>query len=82
MKGNSDFPQCGFSANTVAILKHLNQNFTTYDILADMEVREGLKEFSQWPTYPQLYFNSKLIGGNDIITEMFESGELKELFNS
>ena len=82
MKGNSDFPQCGFSANTVAILKHLGSSFTTFDILTDMDVRQGLKEYSNWPTYPQLYFKQKLIGGNDIITEMFENGELKELLQS
>lgn len=82
MKGSSDFPQCGFSANTVAILKHLGQAFTTYDILSDMDVRQGLKEYSGWPTYPQLYFKGKLVGGNDIITEMFEAGELQELLNS
>lgn len=82
MKGNSDFPQCGFSANTVAILKHLGKAYTTYDILSDTDVRQGLKEYSNWPTYPQLYFKGKLVGGNDIITEMFESGELKDLLNS
>ncbi|MDP7319745.1 MAG: Grx4 family monothiol glutaredoxin [Bacteriovoracaceae bacterium] len=82
MKGNSEFPQCGFSANTVAILKHLGASFTTFDILQDMDIRQGLKEYSNWPTYPQLYFEGKLLGGNDIITEMFESGELKEFFDA
>lgn len=81
MKGNSNFPQCGFSANSVAILKHLGARFTTFDILQDMEVRQGLKEFSNWPTFPQLYYKGKLLGGNDILTEMFESGELKELLD-
>lgn len=76
MKGNENFPQCGFSANTVAILKHLNKTFTTFDILQDMDIRQGLKEYSNWPTYPQLYFKGELLGGNDIITEMFQSGEL------
>ncbi len=80
MKGNPDFPQCGFSANTVGILSQLNVKFKTYDILQDMELRSQLKEYSNWPTYPQLYFKGKLVGGNDIISEMFESGELKELF--
>lgn len=82
MKGNADFPQCGFSANTVAILRHLGKPFTTFDILQDMDVREGLKEYSNWPTYPQLYVNGKLVGGNDIITEMFQEGDLQELFES
>lgn len=82
MKGNADFPQCGFSANTVAILKHLGKPFTTFDILQDMTVREGLKNYSNWPTYPQLYVNGRLIGGNDIITEMFQNGELQELIAS
>ena len=81
MKGNSEFPQCGFSANTVAILKHLGKSFTTFDILQDMDIRQGLKEYSNWPTFPQLYIKGKLIGGNDIITEMFESGELKEFLD-
>lgn len=79
MKGNADFPQCGFSANTIAILKHIGKPFNTFDILQDMDIRQGLKEYSNWPTFPQLYYKSKLIGGNDIITEMFEDGELAEL---
>jgi len=78
MKGNADFPQCGFSANSIAILKNLNKSFTTFDILKDMDIRQGLKEYSNWPTFPQLYVNGKLLGGNDIITEMFEDGELNE----
>src|SRR5690606_5506335 len=78
MKGNSEMPQCGFSANTVAILKHLAVPFKTFNILNDPEIRQGLKEYSNWPTYPQLYVNGKLIGGNDIITEMYQSGELQE----
>ena len=78
MKGNSEMPQCGFSANTVAILKHLGVGFNTFNILNDPEVRQGLKEFSNWPTYPQLYVGGKLIGGNDIVTEMYQSGELQE----
>lgn len=79
MKGNEQMPQCGFSANTVAILKHLDINFTTFNILEDMDIRQGLKEYSNWPTFPQLYFKGKLVGGNDIITEMYESGDLQEL---
>lgn len=78
MKGNTQMPQCGFSANSVAILKHLGVPFKTFNILNDPEIRQGLKEFSNWPTYPQLYVNGKLLGGNDIITEMYQSGELQE----
>ncbi len=78
MKGNADMPMCGFSANTSAILKHLGVPFKTFNILNDPEIRQGLKEYSNWPTYPQLYINAKLVGGNDIITEMYQSGELQE----
>lgn len=78
MKGNAEMPQCGFSANSVAILKHLNVPFKTFNILNDGEIRQGLKEYSNWPTYPQLYISGKLIGGNDIITEMYQSGDLQE----
>lgn len=81
MKGNAQMPQCGFSANTVAILQHLGVSFSTFDILQDMDIRQGLKEYSNWPTYPQLYVKGKLLGGNDILTEMYESGELKEFFD-
>ena len=82
MKGNAEAPQCGFSANTVAILKHLGKSFTTFNILSDMDIRQGLKEYSNWPTFPQLFVNNKMIGGNDIITEMFENGELKEYLDT
>ncbi|MGE3611192.1 MAG: Grx4 family monothiol glutaredoxin [Bacteriovoracaceae bacterium] len=78
MKGNAQMPMCGFSANTVAILKQLNVPFKTFNILNDPDIRQGLKEYSNWPTYPQLYVNGKLIGGNDIVTEMYQSGELQE----
>lgn len=78
MKGSPEMPQCGFSANVVAILNHLQVEFKTFDILTDMDIRQGLKEYSNWPTYPQLYVKGQLVGGNDIITEMFESGELAE----
>lgn len=78
MKGNTDMPQCGFSANTSAILKHLGVPYKTFNILNDPEIRQGLKEFSNWPTFPQLYINAKLIGGNDIVTEMYKSGDLQE----
>jgi monothiol glutaredoxin len=82
MKGNTQMPQCGFSANSVAILKHLGVGFKTFNILNDPEIRQGLKEFSNWPTYPQLYVNGKLLGGNDIITEMYQSGELQEFLKN
>lgn len=78
MKGNAQMPQCGFSANSVAILKNLGVSFKTFNILNDPDIRQGLKDYSNWPTYPQLYVGSKLIGGNDIITEMYQSGELQE----
>src|SRR5687767_7242858 len=79
MKGNVQFPQCGFSARAVAILQELNVNFQTVDVLQDTEIRQGIKEYGNWPTIPQLYFNKELIGGSDIMMEMYESGELKEL---
>jgi monothiol glutaredoxin len=82
MKGNAEMPMCGFSANSVAILKHLGVSFKTFNILNDPEIRQGLKEYANWPTYPQLYINGKLVGGNDIITEMYQSGELQEFLKN
>lgn len=82
MKGNADMPQCGFSANSVAILRNLGVSFKTFNILNDAEIRQGLKEYSNWPTYPQLYVKGQLIGGNDIITEMFKNGELQEFLKN
>lgn len=79
MKGNASFPQCGFSARAVAILRELGATFQTVDVLEDEDIRHGIKEFGQWPTIPQLYVNKQLIGGSDIMMEMFESGELKAL---
>lgn len=79
MKGNKMFPQCGFSANVLGILKESGVDFDTHNILADMEVRQGLKELSNWPTYPQLYVDGQLVGGCDIISQLHESGELKKL---
>jgi monothiol glutaredoxin len=78
MKGTPDMPQCGFSANVCKILNHVGASYMTFNILADMDVREGLKQFSNWPTFPQLYIKGELIGGNDIVTEMMNSGELLE----
>ena len=82
MKGNAEMPMCGFSANTVAILKHLAVPFKTFNILNDPEIRQGLKDYSNWPTFPQLYVGGKLIGGNDIVTEMYQSGELQEFLKN
>ncbi len=82
MKGNAEMPQCGFSANSVAILKNLGVSFNTFNILNDPEIRQGLKEYSNWPTYPQLYIKGQLIGGNDVITEMYKNGELQEFLKN
>ncbi len=76
MKGTKQFPACGFSNAVVQILKKEGVEFDTFNILADPEVRQGLKELSSWPTYPQLYVNGKFIGGCDIVTEMHQNGEL------
>ncbi|MBV1836578.1 Grx4 family monothiol glutaredoxin [Acetobacter estunensis] len=79
MKGTPDFPQCGFSARVVQILNHLNVPFRGENVLADPEIREGIKIFSDWPTIPQLYVKGEFIGGCDIVTEMAKSGELQTL---
>ncbi len=79
MKGTAMFPQCGFSARVVQILSHLNVPFRTANVLEDPELREGIKQFSNWPTIPQLYVKGEFVGGCDIITEMFQSGELETL---
>ena len=81
MKGTAMFPQCGFSARVVQILSHLGVPFQTANVLEDMELREGIKQFSQWPTIPQLYVKGEFVGGCDIITEMFQSGELETLLS-
>jgi monothiol glutaredoxin len=78
MKGNKLMPQCGFSNNVVQILLSLGVPFETFDVLSDMEIRQGIKEFSNWPTIPQVYLNGELIGGSDILIEMYNSGELRE----
>jgi len=82
MKGTPDFPQCGFSARVVAALRALDAKFAFVNIFEDPEIREGLKTYSNWPTFPQLYVNGELIGGCDIAVEMYESGELEELLAS
>ncbi len=78
MKGSPSFPQCGFSARAVAILNEMGVEFGSVDVLEDEEIRQGIKEYGNWPTIPQLYAHKKLIGGSDILTEMFEAGELKD----
>jgi monothiol glutaredoxin len=77
MKGNKMFPQCGFSAQVVNILKQTGVQFETHNILADPELRQGLKEYSNWPTFPQLYVDGQLVGGCDIVTQLYETGELQ-----
>lgn len=80
MKGTGTFPQCGFSAAVVQILNHLGIEFHDVNVLADEAIRQGIKDFSDWPTIPQLYVKSDFVGGCDIVREMFEAGELQELF--
>src|ERR1700677_553239 len=82
MKGTPDFPQCGFSAQTAAALHKLGARFHYVNIFEDAELRESLKRFSNWPTYPQLYVNGELIGGCDIAMEMYRNGELKQLLET
>jgi len=79
MKGTPDFPQCGFSAQTVAALKQVGAKFHAVNIFEDLELRDELKRFSNWPTYPQLYVNGELIGGADITIQMFKNGELQQV---
>jgi monothiol glutaredoxin len=79
MKGSPDYPQCGFSMRAVSILKAMNVDFGSFDILSDPEIRQGVKDFSNWPTFPQLYVKQQLVGGSDIMMEMWESGELEKL---
>jgi monothiol glutaredoxin len=81
MKGTAEFPMCGFSATVVKILEHLNVTFQDINVLADENIRQGIKEFSNWPTIPQVYINGQFVGGCDIMKEMFEKGELQELLN-
>ncbi len=81
MKGTPLFPQCGFSSRAVAILDHLGVEFASADVLADPELRDGIKQFSNWPTIPQLYVKGEFVGGSDIMMEMFEAGELQALLD-
>ena len=80
MKGTPIFPQCGFSATVVQVLTHLGVKFKSVDVLNEPTVREGIKQYSEWPTFPQLYVKGEFVGGCDIIREMYETGELTELF--
>jgi len=82
MKGTPVFPMCGFSAATVQVLSDIGVKFTSVNVLDSNEIREGIKKFSNWPTIPQLYVKEEFIGGCDIVKEMYETGELLELFNS
>jgi len=79
MKGTPVFPQCGFSAAVVQVLSHLQVKFNSVNVLEDMDIREGIKQYSDWPTIPQLYVKGEFVGGCDIIREMFETGELSTL---
>jgi monothiol glutaredoxin len=79
MKGTPLFPQCGFSSRAVAILEHLAVPYESVDVLQDMEIRQGIKAFSDWPTIPQLYVKGEFVGGSDIMMEMYEAGELHQL---
>ena len=80
MKGTPQFPQCGFSGRSVQILQACDADFESVDVLADDEVREGIKRYSNWPTIPQLYVKGKFVGGSDILIELYEKGELKKMF--
>jgi monothiol glutaredoxin len=79
MKGTALFPQCGFSSRAIAILDRLGSKYETVDVLQDPEIRQGIKDYSDWPTVPQLYVRGEFVGGSDIMMEMFQSGELQEL---
>ena len=82
MKGNKSFPQCGFSSFVVQVLQSLQVDFYDIDILKDEDLRQGIKDYSNWPTIPQLYVKGEFIGGCDIVKEMYEAGELQELLNA
>jgi monothiol glutaredoxin len=77
MKGTPDFPQCGFSMRAVSVLRALDVPFGTFNVLEDMEIRQGIKDYANWPTIPQLYINGEFLGGSDIMMEMWEAGELE-----
>jgi monothiol glutaredoxin len=79
MKGTPLFPQCGFSSRAIAILDHLGVEYSSVDVLQDMDIRQGIKTFSEWPTIPQLYVKGEFVGGSDIMMEMYEAGELQQM---
>ena len=79
MKGTPDFPQCGFSGRSIQLLQACGAKFTSFDVLTDPDIRQGIKDYSNWPTIPQLYINGELVGGCDIITELYQKGELQKL---
>ena len=79
MKGTPLFPQCGFSSKAIAILEHLGVEYSSVDVLQDLEIRGGIKAFSDWPTIPQLYVKGEFVGGSDIMMEMFQAGELQQM---
>lgn len=81
MKGTPDFPQCGFSQRAVGILRAVDTDFGSFDILSDDGIRAGLKEYSNWPTFPQLYVNRELVGGSDIMMQLWEQGELEKMIH-
>jgi monothiol glutaredoxin len=82
MKGSADFPQCGFSARVVDVLQDVGVPFSTFDILSDPAIRQGVKEYAQWPTFPQLYVGGEFLGGCDIVTEMYANGELQSVLKN
>ena len=82
MKGTPQFPQCGFSGQSVQILQACGAKFASYDVLSDPEIRQGIKDFANWPTIPQLYINGEFVGGCDIMTDLFQSGELKKMVDA
>ncbi len=82
MKGSPQFPQCGFSGRAVQLLQSVGAKFESVDVLADPDIREGIKQFSNWPTIPQLYIKGEFVGGSDIMVELYENGELQKLVES
>ena len=82
MKGTALFPQCGFSSRAIAILDRLEAKYETVDVLQDAEIRHGIKEYSEWPTIPQLYVRGEFVGGSDIMMEMYQAGELQQVLGS
>lgn len=81
MKGTKNFPQCGFSAQVIEVLKRTGADFSTVNILAEPDIRQGMKEYANWPTFPQLYVDGRFVGGCDIVTDMYQSGELQPIID-